>query len=275
MQKITVVPVGGLANRMKAVAGGIALSQELQSLLSIVWFRDWALPCRFDELFESINIPHVTIKEASTFDHLLLDRPRAKNLNIPRIFQKIMFDDILYEQEVLSLYRQKFDFKAWAENKRVYLSSYFCFFDCPQAIYRKLFVPTKLLREAIDKRCNDFGEYTVGLHIRRSDNEVSIKNSPISLFHEKIEQEIELNDNVLFYLATDSEHDRNELQHRYGKRMLVSENPPSRDNAQGIKDAVVELYLLSKTNKIYGSFGSTFSEMAAWLGGKEPIILQK
>lgn len=43
MGKITFVPVGGLANRMRAVASAVMLAGKTKSELSIIWFRDWAL----------------------------------------------------------------------------------------------------------------------------------------------------------------------------------------------------------------------------------------
>ena len=37
------IPSGGLANRMRAIASAYALTQETESDLQVVWFRDWAL----------------------------------------------------------------------------------------------------------------------------------------------------------------------------------------------------------------------------------------
>lgn len=47
MGKITFVPVGGLANRMRAVASAVTLAAKSDSDLSIVWFQDWALNAPF------------------------------------------------------------------------------------------------------------------------------------------------------------------------------------------------------------------------------------
>ena len=51
MGKITFVPVGGLANRMRAVASAVTLAAKSDSDLSIVWFQDWALNAPFSQLF--------------------------------------------------------------------------------------------------------------------------------------------------------------------------------------------------------------------------------
>lgn len=75
---ILLVPVGGLANRMKAIDSAIKLSRKTNSELHIIWFKDRGLNCRFDQLFEPIDLPNVKITEATWSDYLLYDRPPAE-----------------------------------------------------------------------------------------------------------------------------------------------------------------------------------------------------
>ena len=46
---MTLVPVGGLANRMKAIDAAIQLISGTDISLKIYWFRDQGLNCRFDQ----------------------------------------------------------------------------------------------------------------------------------------------------------------------------------------------------------------------------------
>lgn len=55
MGKITFVPVGGLANRMRAVASAVMLAGKTKSELSIIWFQDWALNAPFYQLFKPVD----------------------------------------------------------------------------------------------------------------------------------------------------------------------------------------------------------------------------
>ena len=80
MNKITFVPIGGLANRMRTIASALMLSQQTNSQLNIVWFKDWALYAPFGMLFEPIVKERLSLREAEGYDALLLDRPRKKNL---------------------------------------------------------------------------------------------------------------------------------------------------------------------------------------------------
>ena len=108
------VPVGGLANRMKAIDSAIKLSRKTNSELHIIWFKDRGLNCRFDQLFEPIDLPNVKITEATWSDYLLYDRPRQKNIFIPHLFQKATFDNCIYEKQALHLFYENFDFYDWA-----------------------------------------------------------------------------------------------------------------------------------------------------------------
>ena len=51
-KQITLIPVGGLANRMRAIESAIALSKNNEQPLKIIWFKDWGMGCTYHELFE-------------------------------------------------------------------------------------------------------------------------------------------------------------------------------------------------------------------------------
>lgn len=90
MGKITFVPVGGLANRMRAVASAVMLAGKTKSELSIIWFRDWALNAPFYQLFKPVDREVACLRDASRLDYALLDRPRSKNFHFPLLFQKLL-----------------------------------------------------------------------------------------------------------------------------------------------------------------------------------------
>lgn len=126
---ILLVPVGGLANRMKAIDSAIKLSRKANSELHIIWFKDRGLNCRFDQLFEPIDLPNVKVTEATWSDYLLYDRPRQKNIFIPSLFQKATFDNCIYEKQALHLFYENFDFYDWAKNRKVYIASFVYFYS--------------------------------------------------------------------------------------------------------------------------------------------------
>lgn len=77
--------------------------------------------------------------------------------------------------------------------------------------------------------------------------------------------------------ATDSEAVKREFIEMFGSHVLTSGVEADRNSREGLVDGLAELWTLSRTCKIYGSLGSTFSQMAAYIGGKkkELIYLRK
>lgn len=275
-RRITLIPVGGLANRMKAIDAAVALAREAEAHLHIIWFKDKGLNCRFDQLFEPLDIKNVTLKEATWRDKLIFDRPRKKNFHVPRIFQRILFDACIYEQEATQLFYQQFDYLSWIKEKNnAYIAS--CVYFYPQTLYPlfRIFRPNKAIGEQIDACCRKFTSTTIGIHIRRTDNVGSITNSPTELFIGRMNDEIGKDNQCRFYLATDSEEEKKRLKAIFGERVITSPRAADRNSIGGMQDALAELYILSRTNKILGSIQSSYSETAAQISGIHCELLKK
>lgn len=103
MGKITFVPVGGLANRMRAVASAVALAAKSDSDLSIVWFQDWALNAPFSQLFKPVDRKIACLRDASQLDYALLDRPRSRNFHFRFCFRNC-FSSLACTSVLLLLY---------------------------------------------------------------------------------------------------------------------------------------------------------------------------
>ena len=58
---ITLIPVGGLANRMRAIASAVELSRICDCRLNVYWFRDMGLNARFGDIFCGMNLDKVNI----------------------------------------------------------------------------------------------------------------------------------------------------------------------------------------------------------------------
>ena len=76
------------------------------------------------------------------------------------------------------------------------------------------------------------------------------------------------------YLATDSEEVKREMKERYGDRIFCSGKKADRGSLEGIREGITDMYTLARTQKIYGSFQSSFSDMAAQIGGVPLEILK-
>ncbi|WP_423998828.1 hypothetical protein [Maribacter sp. IgM3_T14_3] len=148
-----------------------------------------------------------------------------------------------------------------------YISS--CYRVYPIVNNYTYFKPVPDLIEKVHKKKNSF-KNTFGLHIRRSDNTISKDFSTTDLFVHKINEILKNEKDALFFLSTDDEKTKIELEFKFKNKIIT--NPVSnydRNHPDAIKDAVLDLYCLSNTKKIFGSHHSSFSQTAADIGGIE------
>lgn len=272
--RLTLVPEGGLANRMRAIASAYNLCRATDSKLKVIWFKDHGMNAAFHEIFEPIkNLPD--IRAARFADNLLNSRPRRHNLWIPSVTQPLAFHSRIQAGAIPSLKRQGFDFEEWLKGKRNFMSCYDWFGTFPPRLYADLFHPRHEAMARVEDNVKGFSTFTIGMHIRRTDNVMAIQKSPTSLFVEAGRKEMELHGDLKIFLATDSDDVKEEMRRVFGARVITAEETASRDSAAGIIGGLVDLWTLSRTNKIYGSAYSSFSDMASCLGGKELVIVER
>lgn len=262
---LTLVPSGGLGNRLRAVASAVAACREAGCGLRIVWARDWALGARFGELFLPVAMDGVEIVEATWADLLLRDRPRRHNLWLPKIAQAAAYDARIDEQQITPLKLRGFDFTGWLRGRRTWMSCYQEFGPQEPALYQALFRPVPQIEQAVEANLRQLGPVPIGLHIRRTDNAASTRLSPEALF----EQAVRRAEGTGYYLATDDSGVRERFLSLFPGKIVSPTADTSRGNAEGIRAALVDMFTLASTRRIYASADSTFSVVAARLGQAE------
>lgn len=266
---LTVVPFAGLCNRLNSIASALAYKEKHPEVgLRILWHQSRDCHCRFGDLFRQLPAPYAPVEELRGQWNAL---PASKyNLFLPQLLRPLWFDGRVTPQDDADA------FESLTEGKRrVYVNhaNRFCKEELPSGPLGEVFIPTDELRERIREVTGPWeGHRIVGLHIRRTDNLHAISGSPLAHFDDVIAREMEEDSTVRFYLATDDEAVKQELRSRYGERIVTSDLRLERGTLQGMKDAVVDLWCLGSTQKIYGSASSTYSTFAAQLFGKELVI---
>ncbi len=290
MKANTIILEGGLGNRMRVAASAYAMAKRTGIPVRVLWTKQWGMNCRFEDLFTLTPDPSAqgagssfSLRDARGFEKLLFARPTLKNLHAPRLLQRLCYRHIIYAPQIWYLNRDGFDYEAWFRQGGTLMTAYRDFCPWTSDDLRQLFRPNDGVRRLIDERCRDFTPNTIGIHIRRTDHQQAIDESPLELFIEAIDREQESSSRMAaydgapfsIYLATDDEATKATLRRRYGKRVITSEAEATRESTDGIRDALVEMYALSRTRHIYGSAGSTFSPIAACLGDVPITILQR
>lgn len=262
---LTLVPMGGLANRMRAILSAWSLSTRLGEPLRICWLRDKGLNARFSDLFEPV--PQFHVDDISGWKSFRFQQPRKKNLFIPRLLQA-GYEQVLFDSQLASLQQEPHRLSAMVAGKHVLIGSGLGFYPADSSRYASFFVPRREILDRVNAALSGFSDNVVGVHIRRTDNAMSIQSSPLEAFVERMRDFPD----ARFYLATDSEAVRAELEQLFPGRVMGNGRAASRGTLDGMRDAVAEMYLLSQTAYFLGSYYSSFSDIIVEMSGKGEIV---
>jgi hypothetical protein len=290
--RIDLIPIGGLGNSMLVIASAYEIAEKNKTKLRVLWKKNEECYIDFEDVFVPIKnsiIDVVKIYEKQFFYRT----PSQKNFYFPAAFTSLFKWDIDKYYVELS---EKWGGGFWrkllflALGKRERENSFLqknisdllkdknslvitCNPLTKQYFPGKLFSPALKLKKNIDLILSEYSENTIGIHIRRTDHRIAMSKSPIELFYKKMQDEIEKDANVKFFLATDSNDVKEKLISDFEKRIIYYNSSLIRNSEDGMNDAVIELFCLSKTEKILGSFFSTYSEMSSKIGNIELEIV--
>lgn len=277
MKTFTLVPTGGLGNRINAICSAIVYCQQHHRQLKIYWFKDPTLNCPVKELFSlDSQLKNVELIDGSFWDYYKIDRPRKRNIWLPNIYQKHTFDKRILEKDVYKVVSSKElpDFGDLDVYKHIYMVSYWRFWTDPDMW--KFIRVNDSIQKIVDEQISHYStKRKIGLHIRRTDNKYSVEESPIELFDAAIEKELSTGDDIAFYLASDSLEVKTYLLHKWGEVIKTDMRPVTRNTKQGIITAFIELNILSKMDILYASSKSSFSELAHLFSNNNFVELKK
>lgn len=264
-QKIFIVPDGGIGNRLRAIASGIYLAENTGRKAVVIWHPDPLCNASLTDLFIPEAIPAEIISPSQCSFRLFYEQPRKRNLFITRLTAPLRFSRRYYDTVNLQPYldnchllreetvRTKGDILIYSGQE---------FYDFPRSFFREIFKVSDAVRHRADKISGNGIKPEISIQIRRTDHTLSIGHSPLEAFMEIIDRVAP----SPFYLATDDETVKGLIARHAPGRVVMNPSPAARNTPQGILDAVAELLVMSRTGTIYGSYASSFPEIASWLG---------
>lgn len=105
---------------------------------------------------------------------------------------------------------------------------------------------------------------TIGVHVRRTDNNLAIEKSPLPEFIAMMQGYVLEEPDTSFFLATDDPVAEASLKETFPGRIITfRKSAYSRAETAAIQEALVDLLMLSRCRKLLGSFYSSFSEYAS------------
>ncbi len=263
-------PMGGLANRMRAIDSALALCRRFDRPLEIVWIRDARqINARFSDLFDPPGRPGVSLREATLLDRLRFAPPVwRRNAKLPLLWQFLRFGSRrrLSVARGLALQREGVVPPPFAlRDRTVFLPAWWQI--VPTEERYAFFRPIAPLRAEIDALAGSLPPGPVArVPVRRGDHAQAIRNSPIEAFEARMDALLATGGAASFFLATDDPGVRDRLARRYGPRLRFRDGSSDRSSADGMRGAVVDLWTLSRCSRILASAGSTFAPTAAALG---------
>ena len=255
---LIIQPSGGLCNRMRVINSAWELAKKRGERLIVLWYLCPELNCPFESLFQPVKEIRIinihSLKDPRKLFYQLIARQRFGN------------DDILSHKTDGILHQDFFE----SLKNPVYLFTWEHFY--PSRDYH-FYVPCASLQKRIDLITASFGKRCVGVHIRRTDNTVSMGKSTTEQFLALMHKELEAEPETRFFLATDDMEEEALLRKTFPGRILSNEaRTLNRSSEAGMHDALLDLYCLASTRKLIGSYWSSFTDIAADMKGIEKVI---
>ena len=271
---LIIEPLGGLCNRMRALDAAIALAQATRQPLYVIWVLDSSLNCRLEDLFQIPTCIHkvIYIDAQKKLDLIIRKLLKFPFLALGRYLYDIddSIQNLLIEQgyEMVDIFSQFF-----RKSRFIYLCTGYRFYPSARPFAR--FWVTTGLQQQIEHYAGQF-DRVIGVHIRRTDNTEAIKYSPTAKFIQLMQQEVRKNPLVKFFLATDCLQEEQRLKNLFPDRIIVnSKSSLDRNDPAAIRAALVDLYCLARTQKLIGSYFSSFTETASEIGQMETVIVER
>ena len=256
----TLIPQGGLGNRMRALDSALALAADTGRRLVVVWHLDAGLNCRFEELFE---VPAGIARIVTTRRGGRLGKLRN---TLARRLNRLRYDQCLYEPALFRYIDAQDDLRTLDRYETVCIASCSRFYG--SAPFFRDFRPTADNQARIDALTGQFGRRMIGIHIRRGDHRHAIAHSPTALFITAMQRALAEDGDTRFFLATDCPDTERELtEHFPGRIVTYPKRSLDRADATAIQDALVDLYGLAACERVVGSSLSSFTEVAAQIRG--------
>ncbi len=259
----------GLGNRIYSIASTYYLAKKCHQNLLVLWDVDDSLAATADLLFalpSDIQFIYTT--------GLPLRRAPIRHMKSKHIKNtyKTAASTVLTSISILTLmkYSEGFDYlcELASRPELLYIESYYCFLPSEgnQSRYYQFLTPSEQVLRKARPVFERLKPDTIGLHIRRTDHEAAIQHSPLSAFHEQIEQILKKNPSATFFVATDDPETERQLLATYPQAVITnSAKQFTRKSADGIIDAYIDILCLSRCARIIGSYGSSFSQVASKL----------
>lgn len=269
-------PNAGLGNRVMCITSCLYLAETMNRDCRILWTYDNDVNCDFFDLFKPN--PRFKLLEGATADILKETVKAYESSNHQRTQNWKNKDFALIKFSQLTFWENKVEAFVKMHNAfdTICINTWQGFGG--HAKHFEYFCPVDEVAKAVDKIDLKYRlEDRIGIHIRTTDHFKNVDKSnseeycPPRLFIDLIDLIISSNPTAKFFVATDDESVTDEIRSRFEGSIVSAPKNNDRYSLKGAYDALIDAYCLSRTKTVVGNYYSSFSHMAANLGGKQVV----
>jgi len=287
------INLGGISNRLKCLVSLWRIAELTNRESLIYWPRNSVCGANFKDLFEN-NFQEISKEKLYGLKKKEYRFHCPSDINIENSLKKYLISDTwrwaFLKGEEITRYLPKDKIKNYPvyASATAHFQNYegidFNFQNINPKVkeeilkYLKKIKPIKKIRNKVAEfeRKNNIKD-CVGVHMRRGDflngkDKLGLISDDEG-FISKIRELIKVNPEERFFLCTDSEETQQKFKKLFGDRIITfTKTNFDRLGVIFTQEGLVDLLILSKTKRILGTYGSTFTEMAWWLGDCKPIM---
>jgi len=255
---LVLYPRCGLANRLRALASAKILADYAGRKLFVNWYPSKECNIEWEELFmNKIERYPSPLSGFQAGVNLYEDKNNADG------FHRDMPGSLICNNSDVVAINTCLNFKPEEIEKEAYDNAKSIFYRSLQPLHEIERIVSDIYERHFER--NEI----VGIHIRRTDHLSFIQKnpgliSPTDMFVAEMKNILNNNSKIRFFLATDDKKEEERMSRIFRDAVIVYEkNVLTRDTKKGMRDALIDWLLLSKTSRIISSYSSSFSEEAA------------
>jgi hypothetical protein len=248
-KELILIPIGWLGNRIRTISAAHSFAKQYNKKLKIYWMTyDQGMKLPYAKVFEQLDgVELVELKSKAIWFIIQSITKLVKLMKLRNIGKfTILIGRVDVNEKILN---DPNDLIIRTDGR------FFPFENIPLQFERNI-------RESGDKFLDSIGGEFIGMHVRRGNNREAIKNSPLSLFIDAAKEEVFQKGNKIF-LCTDDTTIKKTFKEIFEESVFTREVVLEHSSEAHTVDAAIDLYCLSKSIKIYGTYFSSFSTISA------------
>lgn len=268
---ITLIPRGGIARRLRTIASMIHLAKTFERPLEILWLTEDSMPVSPDRLFTlvpSLRSLGIHMVQGTWLDRLCSTPPSPSNLFLTFPFTSIRYDRVLsvkHVEQLLESKRRHIETLMEQKDKSLLLATEESLGNYPN-MYDAI-EPTVEVNNVLLSSMASWSGRVIGVHLNRRINPQSTyRECPIELFIKRMQEMVEADPELHFFIATTSKDERERLATIFHDRVYVPNRVPTTHTLKGVIQSMGELLALSHTDEILTTPGSNYARVAAEIG---------